>query len=431
MSLTGRVTRSRSRATNNSESDCPSHTFARGPNMSLTEHPQIADSLSELLKVIEKSVRTSEQNNAILDETHRLGRQNHDDLLQLHEKQAAQLATLSAQNAFHVGTALHPTPFQGKPTDDLSAFLNHFERYANFCGWDENQRLRALPLYFQGNASSWYSSIDTNEIKSYQNLIDALKTHFNNPATIWLLRQQMSSRKQGLTEPLTNYAADIRRLYKRLGLNDSDGMHYFIQGLRDDLKAHVILGQPKSLAEAENLAHLREAVAISTPNIAQHKLENQLQSVVKSLETLANAQQEHAQQVAAYSAPTGPNSSRYPRNSSYQHEWQRQAPGPRHDSDHIAQLVRDEVRRQTRFMMQMNRQANSGVPSTRNRRTTDGLPICNKCDKIGHIARNCTSQHPPSPSHQHQNVSLSRNARPFFPQQASRGNNPFRQNSGN
>ena len=126
-----------------------------------------------------------------------------------------------------------------------------------------------------------------------------------------------------------------------------------------------------------------------------YKLENQLQSVVKSLETLVNAQQEQAQQVEAYSAPADPNSSRYPRNSSYQYEWQRQAPGPRHDSGHIAQLVRDEVRRQTRFMMQINQQANSGVPSTRNCRTTDSLPICNKCGKIGHIARNCSFHHPP------------------------------------
>ena len=123
--------------------------------------------------------------------------------------------------------------------------------------WDENQWLRTLPLYFQGNASSWYSSIKENEIKSYQNLIDALIRRIStmNAVAIWLLRQQMSSRKQGLTEPLTNYAADMRRLYKRSGLNDSDGMHYFSQGLRDDLKARVILGQPKSLAEAESLTH--------------------------------------------------------------------------------------------------------------------------------------------------------------------------------
>ena len=77
----------------------------------------------------------------------------------------------------------------------------------------------------------------------------------------------------------SNYSSDIRHLCKRLGLTDLDVMHYFIQGLRPDLKSHVILGQPKSLSEAEILANLKEAVLKHTPNFTQQKLEIQLQSV--------------------------------------------------------------------------------------------------------------------------------------------------------
>jgi hypothetical protein len=50
-----------------------------------------------------------------------------------------------------VGPTLHPTPFCGRPTDDLLSFISHFERFSTFCGWDDDQRLRAMPLYFQGN----------------------------------------------------------------------------------------------------------------------------------------------------------------------------------------------------------------------------------------------------------------------------------------
>ena len=62
-----------------------------------------------------------------------------------------------------------------------------------------------------------------------------------------------------------------------------------------------------------------------------------------------------------------------------------------YDREQVAKLVQEEVRRQTRFMAPapINRPSNSVMPSSRNRRTTDGLPICNKCDKVGHIARNC------------------------------------------
>jgi hypothetical protein len=103
----------------------------------------------------------------------------------------------------------------------------------------------------------------------------ALKDQFSNPACIWLWQQQLSARKQAETEPLAaDYASDIRCLCKRLDLSDGEGMQHFIQGLRPNLKSHVILGQPKSLAEAENLANLKEAVSINTPNIAQQNLED-------------------------------------------------------------------------------------------------------------------------------------------------------------
>ncbi len=82
-------------------------------------------------------------------------------------------------------------------------------------------------------------------------------------------------------------------------------------------------------------------------------------------------------------------------------------PGLRHDSNSIAKLVREDVRRQTQYLTQTNRPSSSGVHSNRNRRTTDGLPICNKCDKVGHIARNCRAggmQHqlPQIPQHNFQ-----------------------------
>ena len=114
-----------------------------------------------------------------------------------------------------------------------------------------------MPLYLQGNASSWYGSFDSETIKSYNDLATALKAHFTNPASIWLWRQQLSARKQEEHESLSNYSSDIRHLCKRLGLTDLHVMHYFIQGLRPDLKSHVILGQRKSLSEAEILQTLR------------------------------------------------------------------------------------------------------------------------------------------------------------------------------
>ena len=96
----------------------------------------------------------------------------------------------------------------------------------------------------------------------------------------------ISARKQAETETLE--------------LSDREGIHHFIQGLHPKLRSRVIFGQPKSLAGAENLANLKEAVSLNTPNTAQQKLEVQFQSVAKSLETLAMAQHNMTPKVAAY-----------------------------------------------------------------------------------------------------------------------------------
>ena len=451
--MSGPVTRSRSRANSS---------FRRSEgqtNVGMAEQTELISKLSELLNAIEKSTRTNQQSHEQLAERTEKGIRTQTDFLTLQEQQRTQLATLITQNSLQVAPVLHPAPFLGKPTDDITAFLSHFERYSKFCEWDSKQCLRALPLYLQGNASSWYTSLDTC-FENYDDLVNALKDHFSNPASMWLLRQQLSARKQQETESLANYAADIRRLCKRLGLSDSEGMHYFIQGLHADLKSHVILGQPKTLAEAENLAHLKEAVSISTPRLAQYKLESQLQSVIKSLETLtSNAHQNEAPNLAAYDhhpKSTILHFGHEAHNNSHT-QYYRQQPSPsrlRHDSGHIEKLVREEVRRQTQFLTTpTSRSSNSGVPSIRNRRTTDGLPICNKCDKVGHIARNCRAgsmqrqpiQTPPYPLHvrpnaPHQynphvrpvhNSHIRPDAPTFNPHHKHTGNNPFHPGSGN
>jgi hypothetical protein len=45
------------------------------------------------------------------------------------QQQQAQLATLISQNSLQVGPALHPTPFCGRPIDDLLSFISHFEEF--------------------------------------------------------------------------------------------------------------------------------------------------------------------------------------------------------------------------------------------------------------------------------------------------------------
>ncbi len=101
-------------------------------------------------------------------------------------------------------------------------------------------------------------------------------------------------------------------------------------------------------------------------------------------------------------------------------------------------------------MTPTTRPSHSGIPSVRNRRTTDGLPICNKCDKVGHIARSCRSSGNPHATHPLHNQTFRPNAPTFRPNAPTfqpnaptfrpntptfaneqRTNNPFHLQSGN
>ena len=119
VSFAGPVTRSRSLATAHSELNNKSKEVVCQSRMSFTAMSGCSLKLSELLKAVEKSITTSEQNKDTLTNAHELAIRKQTDLLKSQQRQQAQIATLISQSALQTGPAVHPTSFYGKTTDDL------------------------------------------------------------------------------------------------------------------------------------------------------------------------------------------------------------------------------------------------------------------------------------------------------------------------
>ena len=132
---------------------------------------------------------------------------------------------------------------------------------AKFHNWSQAKRLNALPLSLGGPTKAWYDTMPPETVGDFRTLTQGLKERFGSQLLEFLFRQELFARKQGPSEPLSFYTEDVIRKCQRLGLSDKDLMNAFINGLCEDTKNHVILSQPKSFAEAENLARLREAVS--------------------------------------------------------------------------------------------------------------------------------------------------------------------------
>ena len=158
---------------------------------------------------------------------------------------------------------------------------------------------------------------------------------------------------------MTDYASDIQRTCKRIDLPLSESINYFIQGLKPTLKAYVMLQQLKTLEEAENQTKLKE----STPDPATDKMDQVINLLITKSEP-------------ATTATYNPIQSHPQRDNPENHTLKK---------EDIVQIIRQELRR-TNIGLTFPNQNRATSNAGRNRRTFDGRPICNYCQKIGHIS---------------------------------------------
>ena len=113
-------------------------------------------------------------------------------------------------------------------------------------------------MFLQGNARRFCLRQPAEVRADLQHLQQALRDAFTFPYQDFLQRQELNTRTQGPLEPLEKYIDDIDARTQRLQLSDAETMQCFMQGLRPDLKEHVILQLPASYSEAMHAARLKD-----------------------------------------------------------------------------------------------------------------------------------------------------------------------------
>eukprot|EP00794_Sanderia_malayensis_P016316 gene16316-biopygen11996 len=341
--------------------------------------------------------------------------------------------------------------FQGLPNEDVNDWLSRFEALSRFNNWTERKRFSALTLSLEGAAKAWYDSQTEESVANFEDLSTALKTRFGPPTLEFLFRQELYSRKQGQNEPLSAYTEDISRKGQRISLSDKEKMNIFISGLSQELKNHVVLNQPETFAEAENLARLMEAVSQSKkspPTAIQEQRIKELESQVNLLVSLAAQKKSVSQPVQALSASNLhaqisqiSDPALQPQISGKPDALQNYLVAQQHDQSDFGEAIAANVIAAINANFANPQQqgfrnagkpwqprGNYGGPRGHNLRTTDGQPICNKCRRVGHVARNCqesSAQYnnfgPPPP------VNPASQSRPFGSQSQFRPQPQFRQ----
>lgn len=125
---------------------------------------------------------------------------------------------------------------------------------------DGASRAADLASHLTGPAETFYFSLDKETRRDFDALTAALKGRFSSDDVKWRLRQSLSSRRQGPKESLDSYIEFINSTCQKLGVSKTDQLHFFVNGLRDEIKREVLMHKPLDYQQAENLARLKVSV---------------------------------------------------------------------------------------------------------------------------------------------------------------------------
>ena len=324
----------------------------------------------------------------------------------VNELQTQMTAVQAAIEGNSQSSLFKPRPFSGSPSEDVNEWLSKFERFSRFYSWSNAKKLGAVSLLLDGAALAWYHTQSDETKGNFTNLTDGLKERFGPQTLEFLFRQELYSRKQGENEPLSLYTEDIIKKSQRLSITDKDMLNIFINGLQNDLKSHVILNQPKTFAEAENLARLRDSVSktgVSSSSLPASKtLQDQrikeLEGQVNLLLSLATEKKNQTPKSPAVQAVSAQKVvSRRSTNPFTPEEiaFSESAVGPdpfQAMQTEIIAAIQSGLSKAQNHSFRGNPPSNQGPRGGargRNLRTTNGQPICNLCQRVGHVARYC------------------------------------------
>ena len=245
-----------------------------------------------------------------------------------------------------------------------------FNRYTAFNGWTPLQTLQGFMMFLGGSALRFCQRQNEEIRENLDQLQEALREAFVSPHQQFLRRQELNNRTQGPFESLETYLDDMEARASRLQLTDAETMQCFVQGLRQDLKEHVLLMLPDSYAEAVNAARLKNS-------LTRPKLPLSSDTAFRSPAPLGQGQ------------TSIPSQGQINANAQVQDSRTSESAIP--DSSYVTRQEFQRLQNQLSRLSQSNRPLpfDTNISPMRNRRSTDGRPICNRCNQVGHVASRC------------------------------------------
>lgn len=109
-------------------------------------------------------------------------------------------------------SAIYPPPFQGTSKENTEEWLAYFIRYADFKGFQDDQRRSLFAVLLRGSANTWFNGIHDSDKMDFDTLKDQFATKYAPaPTSQWRRASEMSTRDQRREESVEEYWTHMMR----------------------------------------------------------------------------------------------------------------------------------------------------------------------------------------------------------------------------
>jgi hypothetical protein len=139
-----------------------------------------------------------------------------------------------------------PTYFRGSK-DDVIDWLDKLEQRFRIARWNDEQKLNYISVHLQDDAYRWWTQ-GLMVIKTWSSFVEAITQAFGSTKVQELAFEQLKWYKQTVNQSITQYYDKITELCKRVdpAMSDSLKLKYLMAGIKESLKIHVALHEPKT-----------------------------------------------------------------------------------------------------------------------------------------------------------------------------------------
>jgi Retrotransposon gag protein/Zinc knuckle len=144
-----------------------------------------------------------------------------------------------------------PMPrFEGGNQDPIE-WLEEYDRSAQINRYTDNYKLGVVGGYLLNEAQTWYHQHQTNAATTFQSwntpntrrFVTRFLRQFRNQGRIIQWRSELERRMQSLTETVDKYALDVKKLIKRIDIDnqwsEADKIYQFTKGLRREIASQL------------------------------------------------------------------------------------------------------------------------------------------------------------------------------------------------